>query len=247
MNKAVVVLSGGMDSGTLLHKMVYSGEWDITSCVSFNYGQRHQKELTYAKNQAEGFHIPWHLIDLWSSGIAGALASSGSSLITDTEVPDGHYAEETMKATVVPNRNMMMLSIAGAIAVAEGANVVATGVHSGDHFIYPDCRTGFVGAAALALFLGNEGFGELWRAPIYAPFINKSKADIAEEAMSWGMSFSTTWSCYKGGNIHCGRCGTCVERLEAIHEAAERLGYKTRFDSTEYADSTFWKGVTNGD
>lgn len=241
--KAVVVLSGGLDSTTLLYKMMHEGWW-ITSCVSFNYGQRHKKELEFAEETAERFGLPHHIIDLWSSGLTGALAPSGSSLVSDTEVPDGHYAEETMKATVVPNRNMIMLSIAGAIAVAEGANVVATGVHSGDHFIYPDCRTGFVGAAALALYLGNEGFGNLWRAPIYAPFIYMSKADIATVALEIGMDLSNTWSCYKGGEIHCGRCGTCVERLEAIDEAARRLGLLTSFDTTPYEDFEFWKSVT---
>lgn len=249
--RAVVVLSGGMDSTVLLDKMIDEG-WLITSCVSFNYGQRHKKELEFASKAAQGYSIKHHLIDLWSSGITEALAPSGSSLITDTDVPDGHYAEETMKATVVPNRNMMMISMAGAIAVSEGANAIALGVHAGDHFIYPDCRIGFVGVAALALYLGNEDFGELWRAPIYAPFIGKTKAEIAEIGFRQGTRFNRTWSCYKGGESHCGKCGTCVERLEALDEAATKLNkeYPTDtntllfVDETVYEDAEYWKGVT---
>lgn len=246
MKSVVVVLSGGLDSITLLHKL-HKEEWEIKSCVSFNYGQRHKKELTYAKEASSTLGITHHIIDLWSSGITDALAPSGSSLVTSTDVPDGHYAEENMKVTVVPNRNMMMLSIAGAIAVAEGANAIATAVHAGDHFIYPDCRSGFITTAAAALYLGNEGFGNLWRAPIWAPFMNKSKADIAELAMTMHMDLSKTWSCYKGGEIHCGTCGTCVERLEAIDIAANRLGIGIGYDTTIYENFEFWKMVVNNE
>jgi 7-cyano-7-deazaguanine synthase len=242
----VVVCSGGLDSVTLLYKTMR--EHKVTSVVSFNYGQRHNKELEFAKYHAEQFDLKHHVIDLSKSGLTEALAQSGSSLISDETVPEGHYAEENMKSTVVPNRNMIMLSIALGIAVAEGANAVATGVHAGDHFIYPDCRPAFIGAAALAGYIGNEDFGNLWRAPIWAPFVKKSKADIAYEAFMLGVPIEETWSCYQGGEKHCGRCGTCVERLEAIAEAQERIFNEIGVNSittdrTEYADSYYWREV----
>ena len=235
---AVVVLSGGMDSTVLLDHLL--SDMAVTSCVSFNYGQRHKKELEFAAATAEAHGITHHVIDLYKSGFTEALAPSGSSLVTDTDVPEGHYAEESMKATVVPNRNMVMLSIAGAIGVAEGAQVVATGVHAGDHFIYPDCRPPFISAASHALFYGNEGFGTM--SGIIAPFIEWSKAQIAGCGIDLGVDFSKTWSCYKGGDIHCGKCGTCVERLEAIAQAAEfRNMEREDVDTTEYEDVDFWK------
>jgi len=244
MDKSTVaIFSGGLDSTTMLYDAIGEG-WTITSAVSFNYGQRHKKELDYAKLTCSKLDVKHHVIDLWSSGLTGALALSGSSLVSDTEVPDGHYAEESMKATVVPNRNMIMLSIAGGIAVAEGAQCVMTGVHAGDHFIYPDCRPEFVAAAGQALVLGNIGFGDI--RGILAPFIESTKADIAYTAMILNIPLDETWSCYKGEDIHCGRCGTCVERLEAIDEALMRyrhdfLGEPVPVDFTHYADTEFWK------
>lgn len=242
--KLVPVISGGLDSTTLLYKAISDG-YQVDRAVSFNYGQRHKKELEYAKRNCERLSVEHTIIDLWSSGLPEALSNSKSSLISNTDVPEGHYAEESMKQTVVPNRNMMMISIALAIAVADEAQGIAIGVHAGDHFIYPDCRTGFLGAAALAGYLGNEGFGNLWRAPIWAPFIHSSKADIAYTAFTHGVVLSETWSCYKGEDIHCGRCGTCVERLEAIAEAQikleeENANFKFE-DTTHYADTTFWE------
>jgi 7-cyano-7-deazaguanine synthase len=149
-------------------------------------------------------------------------------------VPDGHYAEDTMKATVVPNRNMMMLSIAGAVAIAEEAEFVATGTHAGDHFIYPDCRPEFIAAASAALLVGNTGFSSPGFRGIVAPFIHSTKADICATGDVLGVPWDATWSCYKGGAIHCGRCGTCVERAEAFDLAGVD-------DPTEYEDATFWR------
>lgn len=250
MTDSVAIFSGGLDSTTLVYNMLDDGR--TPHLVSFDYGQRHKKELEYAARTAQKLSLKHSIVDL--SGLTKLLAGSGSSLVSGTEVPDGHYAEDSMKATVVPNRNMIMLSIAGGIAVAEGADSVHTGVHAGDHFIYPDCRTGFVGAAALALYLGNEGLSGLWRAPIVAPFIHKSKADISRRALDLDVPFAETWSCYKGGELHCGRCGTCVERLEAINEAlvgknaAEGLtGLEAYRDFTIYEDDLYWKSVTKND
>lgn len=245
-NKIVVIFSGGLDSTTLMYEAMERG-MIVTSAISFNYGQRHSKELEFAKATCAKFGIKHHLIDLSQTGLVEALSTSDTSLLAgaSNEVPDGHYTNLTMKATVVPNRNMIMLSIAGGIAVAEGANNVATGVHSGDHFIYPDCRPGFVAAASEALLQGNEGFGNLQG--IIAPFIDGDKTDIAFLALQLNLPFEESWSCYKGGEIHCGRCGTCVERLEAIHDAQERWvrlcpDLSIPQDNTEYEDTTFWVG-----
>jgi 7-cyano-7-deazaguanine synthase len=245
-DKMVVVTSGGLDSTTLLYKA--NAEFEVTSAVSFNYGQRHKKELQFAKATCEGLGIPHHIIDLSQSGLKEAFAGSGSSLVTDNDVPEGHYGEDNMKSTVVPNRNMIMLSMALGIAVSEGAQAVATGVHAGDHFIYPDCRPQFIISAAMAAYFGNEGFGNLWHSPIWAPFIYKTKADIAYEALALGVPLESTWSCYKGGDKHCGKCGTCVERLEAIDEAIARTQedetwYIPAVDNTEYEDTSYWRAV----
>jgi 7-cyano-7-deazaguanine synthase len=240
--KGVVVLSGGLDSTTLLYEAVKVRKMDIVKTVSFNYGQRHKKELEFARRTSERFGIPHVIIDLWASGLTAALSSSESSLISDTEVPEGHYAEESMKATVVPNRNMIMLSIATGIAVAEGAAHVLAGMHAGDHFIYPDCRPEFVAYTSVAAIVGNEGFGEF--KGIMAPYVDSTKQDIAEIALLAGVPLHETWSCYKGGEKHCGKCGTCVERIEAIQGAIQRLGggfglsYE---DKTEYEDGEFWR------
>lgn len=253
--RAVAIVSGGLDSVTMLyeHAKDENSELDIIHALSFNYGQRHKKELDYAQLAAEQLHIPWSLIDLWSSGLPDLLASSESSLVSNAEVPEGHYAEESMKATVVPNRNMMMLSIAGAVAVAKMAPLTMIGVHAGDHFVYPDCRPAFIASASTTFKLGNVGFGPFqgqtqddhfkYIGGYYAPFLHSSKADIAYAAIQNGVPLNETWSCYKGEAIHCGRCGTCVERLEAIDAACTRIGIHdtTEIDKTEYADTEFWK------
>lgn len=245
--KAVAIVSGGLDSTTLLHGLVNGGV-DVTQALSFNYGQRHSKELEYARKSCELLHVPWSLIDLWSSGLPDLLSSSESTLLagSNTDVPEGHYAEENMKATVVPNRNMIMLSIAAGVAVTKGANMIAIGVHAGDHFVYPDCRPKFLRAVADAIEIGNEGFSNfILGFPIYAPFMNLNKATIAMAAITYGVNFSDTWSCYKGGQNHCGRCGTCVERLEAIDAAThlwnERNPHMIVRDDTVYDDTEYWK------
>lgn len=248
-DKLICIFSGGLDSTTLVYDALDMNF--IPDLVSFDYGQRHRKELDYARRTAHRLGLRHDVVDL--SGLTVLLSESGSSLVSDVEVPEGHYAEDNMKATVVPNRNMIMLSIAGGIAVARGAAGVATGVHAGDHFIYPDCRPEFIQAANQALALGNEGFskfdsteyeGDRWYSAIKAPYIFKSKADIATRAIELRVPLHETWSCYKGGEIHCGKCGTCVERLEAIHDAYKRLPKAFAYsDLTRYEDSEYWKQV----
>lgn len=275
MNKAVAIVSGGLDSVVLSTFLKHEG-YDVTM-LSFNYGQRHKKELAFAGMTADRLGFEHHVIDL--SSLTGLISKSaltaprmeddpwihnrprsdadealyGDPNKLSIEVPEGHYAEETMKATVVPNRNMIMLSIAGGVAVNEGADFVAIGVHGGDHFIYPDCRAEFMATAATAIEYGNLGFGNFQSSkdlssadlvngkygPIWAPYICADKTFIAKQGMALNVPFELTWSCYKGGDYHCGRCGTCVERLEAIHDAGA-----ASYDKTIYEDTEFWKNAT---
>ena len=250
--KIIAVVSGGLDSTTMLYDSLYRGY--SPDVVSFNYGQRHAKELEYAAAIASRFSLRHDVVDL--SSLTKLLSESGSSLVSGTEVPEGHYAEENMKQTVVPNRNMIMISIAGGIAVARKATSIVLAVHAGDHFIYPDCRPEFIQAAANALVAGNEGFSSWFHSPalqgeesaISVPYLMHSKADIAYRAMELGLPLEDTWSCYKGGVVHCGKCGTCVERLEAIDEAQQRWksldpDSTIPADETVYEDKEYWKTV----
>lgn len=231
-NKAVVVISGGLDSSTLLHHTVAQyPNYEIYG-ISFDYGQRHKKELEFAALQVDQVHGVHKIVDM--SFLGDLFAESQSSLVNkDVDVPEGHYAEANMKATVVPNRNMIMMSIAAGYAVSIGARILATGVHAGDHFIYPDCRPEFISLLDRTIVAANEGFikkhFETW-----APFLYKSKNDIARLAFNLHVDIANTWSCYKGGDIHCGKCGTCVERQEAIASTGNA-------DPTAYEDDTFWQ------
>jgi 7-cyano-7-deazaguanine synthase len=211
--KATLVTSGGMDSATMAY--YYKSKGYQVHLVGFNYGQRHSKELESLFKIGEQLGALVDIIDL--TQIKHLI---GTSSLTSDEivVPDGHYAEETMRITVVPNRNAMMLSITTAIGVAEGAEVVATGIHAGDHFIYPDCRPAFFEPLNQAFIKGNEGHATA-NFRLEAPFITKTKADIAKLGDDLGVPYELTWSCYKGGEVHCGRCGTCVERIEAFINA----------------------------
>ena len=222
--KTIVICSGGLDSVSLAHMVAAKG--DLTRLVSFDYGQRHAKELDFAKAAAARLGVPFQRIDM--RGIGAAL--TGSALTSDIDVPDGHYAEETMRITVVPNRNAIMLAIAFGVAAANGDEAVATAVHGGDHFIYPDCRPGFTRAFEAMQRAALDGYADV---QLYTPFVERSKADIVTEGARCGTPFAETWSCYKGGEVHCGCCGTCVERREAFHLAGIE-------DPTVYADPDFW-------
>jgi 7-cyano-7-deazaguanine synthase len=217
MSKHVVVLSGGMDSVTALYRSANLGHEVIP--VSFNYGQKHKKELYYAEYHAarlhaEGLGTSLKVINL--SSLTPHIATS--ALTSDLPVPEGHYAAENMKQTVVPNRNMIMLSIASGIAVAEKAEAVVTGIHAGDHAIYPDCRPEFRHSLEETVHLGNEGF-VVPSFKVVAPFVNIGKHDIVRIGDALRVPYNMTWSCYKGGDLHCGKCGTCVERIEAFQLA----------------------------
>lgn len=210
-SKTVCVLSGGMDSTTLLYHLLDIG--DETLAISFDYGQRHKKELEYAARCCRKLGVEDHkIIDL--SDIRCLL--EGSALTSfEVEVPDGHYQQETMMATVVPNRNMILMSIAGAYAISQNCRRLAVAVHAGDHALYPDCRPEFISSFAEALKAGNYADIE-----VYAPFLEWTKTEIAALGLTLGIDYDEeTWSCYRGGEEPCGTCGTCVERKEALDNA----------------------------
>lgn len=227
-NKAVIIYSGGMDSFTLLN-ILHAHEYDIHA-LSFDYGQRHRVELEYAETVCALLGVPHKVIDL--SALASAVQGA-SALTGGVDVPEGHYAEENMKATVVPNRNMVMLSIATAYAVANGIGRVYTAVHAGDHDIYPDCRAEFIEKMCATTQIANYE-----PVSIEAPFLDLTKGGILqkgeEQAGLTDLDYSNAWTCYNGdGLIACGKCGACVERLEAFHE----MGWR---DPLEYADREFY-------
>ena len=226
----LAVVSGGMDSITMLRQLHYEGEKKL-GVVSFDYGQRHgRKELNCALANCLDLNIEWTLIDM---AFMKSLLIGSSLTDSRVDVPEGHYAAESMKATVVPNRNMIMLSIAAGVALANGYERIATAVHAGDHAIYPDCRPEFIDDMGACLETATEGFwGPHEESPLYAPYINKSKADIVRIGDGVGVDWTKTWSCYVGEESHCGRCGTCVERKEAFRLAGVE-------DPTPYKDEAF--------
>lgn len=232
--EAVVLLSGGLDSTTLLYEALDRHPNDLIQTLSFNYGQRHRKELDIARASAERVSVAWSEIDLRSLGelLTGSALSDES-----VAVPHGHYAAETMVQTIVPNRNSIMLNCAVGVAISQGATLVYAAMHTGDHFIYPDCRPEFIEALNYCIRVANAQVEGPRMPRVYAPFIEWSKADIVRRGDSYDVPFAETWSCYEGGDIHCGRCGTCVERAEAFYLAHVE-------DPTEYADTEFWKTET---
>lgn len=227
--KTVVVCSGGLDSVTLAH--LVADTRDLTRLVSFDYGQRHAKELAFAARAATRLGVPHDVIDMRR---IGAVLTGSALTQEDVEVPDGHYAEETMRITVVPNRNAIMLTVAYGIAAAHGDNAVATAVHGGDHFIYPDCRPAFTRAFEVMQNHALDGYADV---SLFTPFVDIPKSDIVTIGARHNVPFGDTWSCYKGGAHHCGRCGTCVERREAFAIAGID-------DPTLYDDPNFWRDVT---
>lgn len=204
---AIIVLSGGMDSVTLL----YEFKDIIALAVTFNYGSNHNKrEIEYAKLHCQRLGIKHIIIplDFMHTHFKSSLLEGADA------IPEGHYADSNMKSTVVPFRNGIMLAIACGIAESNKLTRVLIANHSGDHTIYPDCRQQFIDAMSAAMTNGTyEGVH------IFAPYTNISKANIAQRGARIGINYAETYSCYKGGVNHCGKCGTCIERREALAEA----------------------------
>ena len=207
--KVVVLCSGGMDSVTALHWA--HAEHDVVAAMSFDYGAKHNhREIPFAAEHARALGVRHEVIalDFVNRLFASNLLQSGGA------IPEGHYEAENMKQTVVPFRNAIMLSIACGFAESVGAGGLVIAAHGGDHAIYPDCREDFMRAIGDAMRLGTYARVELLR-----PFIALHKGEIAAEAARRGVDLGRTWSCYKGGPVHCGKCGTCVERREAFAQA----------------------------
>ena len=222
MSLTIVILSGGLDSVVLAHLLRSEGH-DLY-LLSFDYGQRHARELEYSRLAARRLKARHDVVDIRA---AGALLSGSALTDPDIAVPHGHYAAPSMAITIVPNRNAIFLTIAFGVAVARNAQLVATAVHAGDHFIYPDCRKEFLESFTAMQRLAVEGCGDE-NLKLHAPFADKTKAQIVAIGAQLRVPFEETWSCYEGGEKHCRKCGTCVERREAFEEADV-------VDPTEYA------------
>lgn len=202
----VVLVSGGMDSVVALHAA--HREHEVVAGLSFDYGSKHNhREIPFAREHCEGLGVAHYSIDLGFVGehFSSALLRSGA------EVPDGHYEEENMRSTVVPFRNGIMLAVAAGFTESQQAAGLVIAAHSGDHAIYPDCREEFMAAMGKAMALGSYA-----RLRLLRPFIAMRKEGIVARGAEIGVDFARTWSCYKGDEIHCGSCATCVERREAF-------------------------------
>ena len=205
--KVVVIYSGGMDSFTVLNRALKDGK--KVFALSFDYGQRHVKELECASKVCTELKINHKVIDI--SSINQLLA--GSSLTDDIDIPEGHYEAENMKSTIVPNRNMILLSLAVGYAVSVEAAQVYYGAHSGDHAIYPDCRPEFVKKMNDVCLIANYDSVE-----IFSPYLTVNKTAILADGLKMGLNYSDTWTCYNGREKACGKCGACQERLEAFND-----------------------------
>lgn len=217
MKDSVLIYSGGVDSTTML----YEFRDRVAVALSFHYGSNHNdKELAFARLHCERLGIKHIVISL---DFIGKMFHS-SLLEGADKIPEGNYDDENMRSTVVPFRNGIMLSVATGLAESEGLRYVMMANHAGDHAIYPDCRPGFVKAMSEAIQNGTyEGI------EIDAPYTGLTKADIARRGKNLGINYEETWSCYKGGEHHCGKCGTCQERKEAFREAG--IDDKTIYDN----------------
>ena len=205
MKRAVVILSGGLDSTTLLYGVKLNGF--KTHAISFNYGQKHKKELEMAKMTCDKLKIDHIIVPIPAINILAPSALTRK----DMEIPEGHYQDENMKQTIVPNRNMVMIALGTAYAIKCKARYLYYGVHAGDHEIYPDCRAPFYSAMKDAVMRCD--FHEVL---LFAPYIHYDKNDIVGIGKGLGVDYSLTWTCYKGEELACGKCGSCVERLEAF-------------------------------
>ncbi|MCK5460393.1 7-cyano-7-deazaguanine synthase QueC [Candidatus Gracilibacteria bacterium] len=208
IKQGVIILSGGLDSSVLAHFLIKEKKTNLLA-LSFDYGQKHRKELDCAAFQAKSLKIPHKIINLgfMNEAFTSSLLSSGDA------IPEGHYEDENMKQTVVPNRNMILISIAAGFAISQNREYLFYGAHAGDHSIYPDCRGEFIQKLRETLSLCD------WQnLTLEAPFQNLKKDEIVKIGYDMEIDFSQTWTCYKGGEKSCGVCGSCSERLEAFEK-----------------------------
>lgn len=217
MKKSLIILSGGMDSVTLL----YDKQAEIELAVTYDYGSNHNKrERQFAEYHCKILgikHITIPLVFIHDYFNSSLLKGANA-------IPEGHYEDKNMKSTVVPFRNGIMLSIACGLAESRGLDKVLIANHAGDHAIYPDCRATFIASMSEAM-----AYGTYEHITIEAPYTHINKTDIARKGKALGLDYSKTYSCYKGREKHCGKCGTCVERREALHDAGI-------VDTTEYEE-----------
>jgi len=217
MKKAVVILSGGLDSTVLTYWLKKIKKYKLYA-LSFDYGQRHKKELEMAKKTCKKLGIPHKVIKL----NIGDILTKSALIDNKKKLPEEHYTYQNQKITVVPNRNMIMLSLAVAFAENLDIKEVYYAAHKNDYAVYPDCRPEFVKALSKATQLGTYN-----KVKVIAPFVNKYKWQLVKMGYKIGVPFKDTWSCYKGGKKACGRCATCRERLEAFTK-------NNLIDPTEY-------------
>ncbi|MDA0766436.1 MAG: 7-cyano-7-deazaguanine synthase QueC [Verrucomicrobia bacterium] len=225
--QVVVLISGGMDSVAALYHA--DQHCDVVAGLSFDYGSKHNhKEIPFAEHHCRSLGVPHQTIklDFINQLFKSDLLQSGG------EIPEGHYEAANMKATVVPFRNGIMLAVATGLANSHGANGLLIAAHAGDHAVYPDCREKFMTAIGDAMRLGTDPMasGDNPAVELLRPFIAMRKEEIAARGHELGVDFAQTWSCYKGGDIHCGKCSTCVERREAFILAG-------LLDPTEYLET----------
>lgn len=205
--KIVLILSGGMDSTTLCYDLVKGG--NEIHCLSFNYGQKHAKELQFAALTCQKLDLSHKIIPF-----PAELVTNSALTNPNVPIPEGHYAADNMKATVVPNRNMIMLSLATGYAINIGAEAVAYAAHAGDHAIYPDCRPEFADKVAECMALCH-----FWPVALLRPYMNITKSDICVIGRDLGVPYEDSWTCYVGGDVPCGKCGACQERAESFEFA----------------------------
>lgn len=214
-NQILLVYSGGLDSTVLLHHLL-DQNYSVRA-ISFAYGQKHFKELEIAQKNCEKLGIPHEILQVPLDAYFSSTLLRGGG-----EIPEGHYESENMKQTVVPMRNLIFASIAAGYAASHKIPLIALGVHSGDHAIYPDCRPEFFDSVNATLSLAD------WdQIQVKTPFIHFTKDQIVARGIEVGVDFASTWTCYKGQETPCGKCGSCVERLEAFSRngATDSLSY----------------------
>lgn len=224
MRKVVLCMSGGLDSTVLLYYLRSQG--DEVRCLSVDYGQRHKKELLSAVDICRRVDVEHKVIGLQS---VKTLLQGSSQTDETVSVPEGHYEAESMRITVIPNRNMLLLALASAWAISTKSDCVAYAAHAGDHAVYADCRQEFVDALGRAILLADYH-----QVALISPFTKKTKAEIVQLGVCLKAPLELTWSCYCGLDIHDGRCSTCIERQEAFSKASI-------LDPTQYADRSLYQ------